>query len=76
MKKVINNIKNIDKSKKFSFSGGLTLLTIALAVLKGLGYINLAWMWVFAPLWIPAAIVLGVFIIGTVLAILFIALDR
>lgn len=38
-------------------SGGIGfcgLLTIAFIVLKLCGVINWSWIWVFAPLWIPA----------------------
>lgn len=38
--------------------GFLGLLTIALLVLKAMGYINISWWWVFAPIWLPCAIAL------------------
>ena len=40
------------------YGTGLVLLTIAFLVLKVLGYIDWKWVWIFAPLWIPASIVL------------------
>ena len=40
---------------KFPFTGLLTLLFVAA---KLFGYIDWSWWWVFAPLWIEAAIVL------------------
>ena len=43
--------------------GGEMLLTIAFVVLKVLGYIDWKWMWVFAPLWIGASIVVLILII-------------
>lgn len=56
---------------------GLMMLTIALVVLKVLGYLHWSWWWVFAPLWIPWSIVVGIIlIIGLVQAALFIADER
>jgi hypothetical protein len=37
---------------------GTTLLTIAFFVAKILGYIDWPWLWVFAPLWLPLAVIL------------------
>ena len=42
---------------------GILLLTIALVVLKALGYIDWAWAWVFAPLWIGCALALLILLI-------------
>ena len=38
----------------------MVLLTCALVVLKALGHIGWSWLWVFAPLWIPFALVLAI----------------
>jgi len=35
------------------------LLTVLLIILKLTGNITISWWWVFAPIWIPWAIVLG-----------------
>lgn len=35
------------------------LLTATLVVLKLLGLISISWLWVFSPLWLPPAVVLG-----------------
>lgn len=43
--------------------GILDVLAIVLIVLKLCGVINLSWLWVLAPIWIPLAILLIVFII-------------
>lgn len=54
-----------------SSSGGIGfagLLTVAFIVLKLTGYITWSWWWVLSPIWIPAAIVLSIFIIGVVAA--------
>lgn len=40
-------------TKGISFLGGLTLLFIALKLLK---VIKWSWLWVLAPSWIPAAL--------------------
>lgn len=47
-------------------SGGIGfcgLLTIAFIVLKLCGVINWSWIWVFAPLWIPAILVILIVLI-------------
>lgn len=36
--------------------GTLSLLGVALIVLKAMGYITCSWLWVLAPFWIPAVI--------------------
>ena len=43
--------------------GFFGLLTILFIGLKLTGYINWSWWWVFAPLWIPTGIVVGILII-------------
>lgn len=51
---------------KESIGGGLGILdvlAIVLIVLKICGVINLSWIWVLAPIWIPLAILLIVFIV-------------
>ena len=39
------------------------LLTIAFIILKLTGVISWSWLWVLAPIWIPAAIVLAVLLV-------------
>ena len=49
-----------------STAGGIGfcgLLTIAFIVLKLTGVISWSWLWVLAPIWIPAAIVLAVLLV-------------
>ena len=51
---------------KESIGGGigiLDVLAIVLIILKICGVINLSWIWVLAPVWVPLAILLIVFII-------------
>jgi len=38
--------------------GFLPLLTLVLLVLKATGYLNISWLLVFAPLWLPIAVAL------------------
>lgn len=52
---------------KESSGGGIGLagaLFLVFLILKLTGVIAWSWVWVFAPLWIPLAFVLGVAIIG------------
>lgn len=43
--------------------GFLGLLTVALVVLKLLDKIQLGWWWVWAPMWIPFALLIAAFFI-------------
>ena len=45
--------------------GPLSLLGIALVVLKAMGYIRISWFWVLAPFWLP--IVLALFLVFVIL---------
>ena len=47
-----------------------TLLTVAFVVLKLCGVINWSWLWVFSPLWIPAALILVFILIILVIRVL------
>lgn len=65
-----------DNNKKVTVknsSGGISfcgLLTITFIVLKLTGIITWSWVWVLAPLWIPACISIGILlIIGIILGI-------
>lgn len=49
-------------------TGGLTLLTIAFIVLKLTKVINWSWLWVFAPVWIGAIIVVLYIVFAVVIA--------
>lgn len=52
-------------------SGGIgisTVLFLIFLVLKLIGTINWSWWWVFAPLWIPFALVFGFLILTIVIA--------
>lgn len=68
MTEVINEpIVNKEKSKRkfrlgFLFSG--TFLTFVLIILKAFEIVEIEWLWVFAPLWIPTAIIILIIIIA------------
>ena len=52
-------------------SGGIgisTVLFLIFLVLKLIGTINWSWWWVFAPLWIPFALIFGLLILTIVIA--------
>lgn len=46
--------------------GFLGLLTILFIGLKLTGYIAWSWLWVLAPLWIPLAIVVVIFLVAII----------
>ena len=48
--------------------GPLSLLGIALVVLKAMGYINISWVWALAPFWIP--LVIAVILVGLLLCVI------
>lgn len=48
----------------------LGIITVILVSARVSGLIDLAWVWIFAPLWAPSAIVLGTVIIGVALMII------
>lgn len=55
----------MDDSKKVTvnFGGIGTILAIIFMVLKLTGHIDWSWWWVFAPIWIPLALVLVIYAI-------------
>jgi membrane protein YdbS with pleckstrin-like domain len=57
-----------DETKPTAVSGGggiATLLTVLFIGLKLGGVIAWSWWWVLSPLWLPAAVVLVVFVVAT-----------
>ena len=61
-----------DRKINVNVNGWFTgLLTIAFIVLKLCGVINWAWIWVFAPLWIPIVLVVGVYLIVVLFSLIF-----
>lgn len=47
---------------------GMTLLTIVLVILKVYDKIDWSWWWVFAPLWLPITIIIGIILAMAILA--------
>lgn len=64
---------NSQTSSGIGFSG---LLTIVFITLKLIGTIHWSWWWVLSPVWIPAALVLGVFVLLFLTAYIFEILKR
>ena len=58
------------EGSRISFLGLLTILFIGL---KLAGVIGWAWWWVFSPLWIPIAVLLGLGLIAGILALIAVA---
>jgi len=63
-------MSNINK-KNFKITLPLVPLTIILIILKLSGVIHWSWLWVIAPIWIPYAIIFGVWIIIALFGISF-----
>lgn len=60
--------KTVVNNRGIGFCG---LLTIVFIVLKLIGIINWSWIWVLAPIWIPAVIVVAVILLLIIIALLF-----
>lgn len=67
----MNNYNSSNDTKsQASGVGFFGLLTIAFIILKLCGVIQWSWLWVFAPIWIPTALILGIsLIIGIIILI-------
>jgi hypothetical protein len=59
-------VQNVFRKEGIGFTG---LLTIALVIAKSMGYLDIEWFWVFTPLWLPLAFVLGLMLVVVVLII-------
>lgn len=57
----MSNSNSVQSSGGIGFCG---LLTIVFIVLKLTGYITWSYWWVLAPMWIPLAIIVGIFAIA------------
>lgn len=53
-----------------------TILFVVFLVLKLCGVIDWPWIWVFAPLWIPFALVLVLFIVLAIIYFIVTILDK
>lgn len=61
-----------NKKVNVNVGGGFCgMLTIAFIVLKLCGVIDWTWIWVFAPLWIPFAVVVSVYLIFVLITLIF-----
>lgn len=61
-------------SNNNSSSGGIGfvgLLTIVFIILKLTGYIAWSWWWVLSPIWISAAVIIGILLILGIVALVF-----
>lgn len=58
------------KKVTVNFGGIGTILAIIFMVLKLTGNIDWSWVWVFAPIWIPLAIVLGILAIYGIIVVI------
>ena len=51
----------VDKDQATKGTPWLLIATFVLAILKLTGSITISWWWVFSPIWLPFAIILGLF---------------
>lgn len=49
---------------KTTYSWGVWSILLLLIILKLSGAVNISWLWVLAPLWMPISIVLGVLLVA------------
>lgn len=65
-------VENVFRKENLIFTG---LVTITLVVAKATGYLDIEWLWVFIPLWWPAAFALGLMLIlvALIIVVLFLA---
>lgn len=60
-----------DTRGNINVGGGFCgMLTIAFIVLKLCGVIDWSWVWVVAPIWIPLAFVISVYIICIIIGVI------
>lgn len=55
---------------------GFGTMTLLLAILKLANIINVEWVWVFAPIWIPLALVAIIFVLLLLVGLIVAVLDR
>lgn len=67
-----NNYTQQATSTTVNLMPGSTALTIVFVLLKVFDKIDWSWWWVFAPMWLPLAVVFGV--VGVALALYLLAL--
>ena len=65
----MDNNSNKNSSSAAGGVGFFGLLALVFIVLKLTGVIGWSWMWVLAPIWIPAVIVIGIMLIVLVVIV-------
>lgn len=55
---------------------GFGTMTLLLAILKLANVINIEWVWVFAPIWIPLALVAIIFVLLLLVGLIVAVFDR
>ena len=66
----MNNYNSSNNTKAQASSGGIGfvgLLTVAFIVLKLCGVIKWSWIWVVSPIWISAALTVGILLIAGII---------
>lgn len=51
------------------------IILIVLIISKFIGLINISWLWVFSPIWLPIIVILGGIILIIFILLLFILID-
>lgn len=54
---------------KISIGIGAGIITALLCILKGVGLINISWLWCFGLLWLPIALGIGLYVLIIILLI-------
>lgn len=65
----MSNDRNSSNTSKAGGVGFLGLLALVFITLKLTGVIGWSWVWVLAPLWIPAALVIAILLIALVVVL-------
>ena len=55
---------------------GFATMTLILAILKLANVIEIDWLWVFSPIWIPLALTFGLLIILFIVGLIWAIFDR
>lgn len=79
LESLIDKIADKNKEKSTTvirFPGLISVLTVLFVILKATGYITWSWWWVFAPIWIPASICLGIVLLCFIVAIIMICFGK
>ena len=73
------NSSNNNNTKAQASSGGIGfvgLLTIAFIVLRLCGVINWSWIWVLSPIWISAALTVGLLLIAGIIYLVALLIEK